>query len=106
MLPVVAELTTAFVAPKYTILPAATLLKFLPVIVIGAPTGPDIGETEVMTGGFMTVAGVGLFRKIEKLLLPWFTETISGFPSPSISTAASPVTLVPAVRSSLLSKKV
>ena len=46
--------TVAFVAPKYTVLLAAVVLKFVPVMVTGVPTAPLVGVKDVMVGGLFT----------------------------------------------------
>ena len=46
-----AAVTVAFTAPKYTILFAAVVLKFVPVMVTVVPMDPEVGEKEVMVGG-------------------------------------------------------
>ena len=45
-----AIVTTALTAPNQTILSAGVELKFVPVIVIVVPTGPEEGENEVIVG--------------------------------------------------------
>ena len=47
---VVALITTAFTAPKYTVLLAAIALKLAPLIVTVVPTAPADGENEVIIG--------------------------------------------------------
>lgn len=47
----VAAVTKAFTAPKYTMLFDAVALKLLPVIVTVVPGAPAVGEKEVITGG-------------------------------------------------------
>jgi hypothetical protein len=46
-----ADETTALVAPKYTILLAAVVLKFVPVMVTVVPGLAILGLTDVMAGG-------------------------------------------------------
>ena len=48
---VVAAVTVAFVAPKKTILLAGNGSNPVPVIVTTVPTGPDMGENELIMGG-------------------------------------------------------
>jgi hypothetical protein len=50
-----AALTTAFVAPKNTLLLAAVVLKFVPVIFIVVPGLATLGLTEVIVGACNTV---------------------------------------------------
>ena len=45
-----AAVTLAFTAPKKTILFVGVALKFVPVIVTDVPTGPEVGEKELMVG--------------------------------------------------------
>jgi hypothetical protein len=47
---VVAPVTVAFVAPKYTTLFDGVALKFVPVIVTVVPIGPDVGVKNDMVG--------------------------------------------------------
>ena len=47
----VAAVTVAWVAPKKTMLLAGVASKLLPVMVTEVPTGPLVGEKEVMVGG-------------------------------------------------------
>jgi hypothetical protein len=51
----VAAVTVAFTAPKYTMLFAAVVLKFVPVIVTVAPMGPEVGEKEEIVGVVLAV---------------------------------------------------
>jgi hypothetical protein len=46
----VAAITVAFAAPKYTALFDATGSKLVPVIVTVVPTGPEVGEKELIAG--------------------------------------------------------
>jgi hypothetical protein len=46
----VAAVTAALVAPKRTMLLAATVLKLVPEIVTVVPTGPEPGVKDVMAG--------------------------------------------------------
>jgi hypothetical protein len=46
----VADVTTAFTAPKYTTLFATVELKFAPVMVTIVPIWPEVGVKEVMVG--------------------------------------------------------
>ena len=46
-----AAVTVAFVAPKYTMLLAGVVLKFVPVIVTVVPGLDGLGETLVTVGG-------------------------------------------------------
>ena len=43
-----ALVTTAFTAPKYTMLPVAVGLKFDPLMVTAVPTGPEVGVKLLM----------------------------------------------------------
>jgi hypothetical protein len=45
-----AKAIVALVAPNITILLEGVVLKLVPLIVTGSPTGPEIGEKEVMVG--------------------------------------------------------
>ena len=47
---VVAALTLALTTPKNTILFTAVVLKLVPVIVTEVPTGPEVGENELIVG--------------------------------------------------------
>ena len=46
----VAVVTVAFVAPNFTLLFAAVVLKLVPVMVIVVPGAPLVGEKEVIVG--------------------------------------------------------
>ncbi len=76
-----APVTTAWVAPKKTILLAGVGLKFCPVIVTVVLIGPLAGLNEVITGG-NTVATL---RKSETVPPPLFATAISGLPSAFMS---------------------
>ena len=47
---VVAAVTVAWVAPKKTMLLAGEASKLVPVMVTAVPTGPLVGENELMVG--------------------------------------------------------
>ena len=96
----VADVTVALTAPNHTILFAAIVLKFVPVIVTVAPIGPEAGVKDVITGGEGKVSDI-IFRRTEILLSYLFVTTMSGFPSQSISPIATPWAPVPAEKSTL-----
>ena len=94
----VAAVTAALTAPNHTILFAAVVLKFVPVIVTVVPMGPEVGEKDEIAG----INGpVIVFRSTETELLPEFVRARSGFPSPSMSPIAKPIGFVPVVKSTL-----
>jgi hypothetical protein len=51
-----AVVTTAFTAPKKTILSVAVVLKLLPEIVTAVPTGPETGENELIVGTWARIS--------------------------------------------------
>ncbi len=82
-----AAVTVACTAPNHTILFAAVVLKFVPVMVTVVPIGPEVGVKEVITGGNDTVKIV--FLSTETVLLFQFAIAKSGLPSPSMSPIAT-----------------
>ena len=65
-----AAVTAARTAPNQTMLSEGVVLKFVPVIVTGVPTGPEVGVKEVIEGGWAfnvpTVNAINAEKKIFK----------------------------------------
>jgi hypothetical protein len=64
-----AALTVAFTVPKYTILPAAVLLKPEPLMVTVVPTGPEAGVKPEIAGCAHALSGNNTLQKIHKTLM-------------------------------------
>ena len=67
----VAAVTVARVAPKKTILLAAVVLKFVPVMVTDVPIGPLVGAKEVMVG----ISGTPNMKSVELRTVVQFVVT-------------------------------
>ena len=95
----VAVVTVAWVAPKNTMLLAGVASKLVPVMVTEVPTGPLVGEKEVMVGG-----GTIVFLNTDTVLPVPFATAKSALPSPSKSPIATDLEFDPVVKSTLVAK--